>query len=92
MLWTAESSQSTHLIERRSRQGEHLSVAPVFQLGHQQRTFARPLMRLMQNVSSSLLSSSARTQCFGGCRYRPHPLHHSMVTCGSGHSILQGKN
>lgn len=35
-------------------------------------TFARPFTRLTQKVSSSLLSSSARTQCFGGCRYRPH--------------------
>jgi hypothetical protein len=28
----------------------------------------RPLMRLVQKVSSSLLSGSARTQCLGGCR------------------------
>ena len=45
-------------------------------------TLPRPRMRLMQKVSSSLDSSSARTQCRGGCRYRPHPRQKNMVTCG----------
>ena len=44
-------------------------------------TLPRPRMRLMQKVSSSRDSSSARTQCRGGCRYRPHPRQKKMVTC-----------
>ena len=43
-------------------------------------TFERPLIFLMQKVSSSLDSGSALTQCLGGCRYRPQSLHHSTVT------------
>mmetsp|Transcript_9116 Transcript_9116/g.31433 ORF Transcript_9116/g.31433 Transcript_9116/m.31433 type:complete len:208 (+) Transcript_9116:2403-3026(+) len=41
----------------------------------------RPLVLLMQNVSSSLDSSAAVTQCFGGCKYLPHPSQYSTVTC-----------
>lgn len=45
------------------------------------RTFCNPLIRLTQNVKSSLDSSSARTQFLGGCRYLLHSLHHKMLTC-----------
>ena len=65
-------------------QQQHVAPRPAvrrIQAESGRRTFPRPLMRLMQKVSSSLLSNSARTQCLGGCRYRPHPLHHRMVTC-----------
>ena len=44
-------------------------------------TLFKPLMRLMQNVSSSLDSRSARIQCFGGCRYRWHSLQYRTVHC-----------
>ncbi len=49
---------------------------------HARPTLDRPLSFLMQKVSSSLLSSSADTQCLGGCRYRPHSLHQRMVAWG----------
>ena len=49
-------------------------------------TLARPFTRLTQKVSSSLLSSSARTQCLGGCRYRPHSCTVQEACCISRHN------
>ena len=51
-------------------------------------TFCRPLIFFRQNVSSSLDSGSACSQCLGGCRYRPHSLHHRTVACFCSPSVI----